>query len=189
MLPLAPAVGIIIARRLASKDYNPLLKDGRLIIYPLIISAAVSLSAVWSDYTLAGTARKAAVGITSKYSDSNWHLWFQGHWGFQYYAQGIGGKPFDIRKLGIGQGDIVVVPATNTNVNILPGGILDHLETVEFSPCRWLATMNPALGAGFYSDFWGPLPLAFGPVPLEKNLVLRANTRVSQDSVVFREQR
>jgi hypothetical protein len=35
-------------------------------------------------------------------------------------------------------------------------------------PCPWLSTMQKQMGAGFYSDVWGPLPFAFGFVPPEQ---------------------
>jgi len=31
----------------------------------------------------------------------------------------------------------------------------------------FLTTFHGAVGAGFYSSFYGPLPFAFGPVPGE----------------------
>jgi hypothetical protein len=33
--------------------------------------------------------------------------------------------------------------------------------------------MSPRLGAGFYSDLYGPLPFAFGPAPPEVYRVYR----------------
>ena len=40
-------------------------------------------------------------------------------------------------------------------------------EVFSFTPCRWLATTNFSLGAGFYAAGIGPLPFAFGPVGVE----------------------
>jgi len=39
------------------------------------------------------------------------------------------------------------------------------------APTSWLTTMNPKLGAGFYSDVFGPLPFVIGSVPTEKFMV------------------
>ena len=59
----------------------------------------------------------------------------------------------------------------NSNAKSLSGSVAELVETPEFSPPRWVATMAYQSGAGFYSATWGPLPFAFGPVKPEPTLV------------------
>jgi hypothetical protein len=42
------------------------------------------------------------------------------------------------------------------------------LTTLEFQPLSFVSTMQGDVCAGFYSDVWGPLPFAFGPIPPER---------------------
>jgi hypothetical protein len=37
------------------------------------------------------------------------------------------------------------------------------------------AVLSWQLGAGFYSSYWRPLPFAFGPVPPERYILMRAS--------------
>jgi hypothetical protein len=39
---------------------------------------------------------------------------------------------------------------------------------VKLQPLRWVAVMQKKMGAGFYSDLWGPCPFLFGTVPPEQ---------------------
>ena len=51
-------------------------------------------------------------------------LWFQGHWGFQYYAQEIGAKPLDVTRSVVDNGDVLVVPKSAPNIFVIPEGAL-----------------------------------------------------------------
>ncbi len=90
-----------------------------------------------------------------------------GHWGFQYYMEAHNAKAMDVKGPKPVTGDIIVVPMNNANLIPLPGDRVSLVRVFEFIPCRWLSTMNALFGAGFYSNIWGPLPFAFGRVPVE----------------------
>jgi hypothetical protein len=168
ILPMAPAVGILLVRALDRQSETGCQIRNWQVKLSLILSAVVALSVCWADYTLAGTAREAAKVIHQTYKDRPNVVWFQGHWGFQYYMANYGGKALDfIRSSPIG-GDIIVIPVNNANVAPLPEDRTFLLVVFEFIPCRWLSTMNTSTGAGFYTDMWGPLPFAFGRVPAEE---------------------
>jgi Flp pilus assembly protein TadD len=101
------------------------------------------------------------------------NLWFEGHWGFQYYMESGGAKAVDHDAHVPQEGDLLTIPLNNTNVYRPSGAILHFLDRLRLTACPWLATMNTPLGAGFHSDIWGPLPFAFGaPRPEEFQLFL-----------------
>lgn len=163
LLPLAPAVAILIARRLDQKQPGP--SAGLWIAGAL--SAALSLLAAQADFQMAGAARKLAGQVAARHAGKPGKIWFDGHWGFQYYLQLKGGRPVDTARGGLAPGDWLVVPAQNANAFLINPANAGPVETLAMSDCDWpwFATFNYEVGAGFYSQFWGPLPFAFGHVP------------------------
>jgi 4-amino-4-deoxy-L-arabinose transferase-like glycosyltransferase len=175
LLPIVPAVALVLWRQIERSRW---LKESRSrsIYLPIAFGAAASISLVvaQADYQLANTARTAAAEIRRKLNSfPPSAIWFQGHWGFQYYAQVQGMAPLDRKNSQIKRGDLVVIPLSNTNVVPVPSYGIEPVEVIREIPCRWLSTMNATLGAGFYSSVWGPLPFAFGPVPPEEYQIVR----------------
>jgi len=170
ILPMAPAVGILLARAIDRQGETARRTRNWRIGWPLIPAAIVALSVCWADYTLAGTARDAAKTIHNAYRYRPNFVWFEGHWGFQYYMEAYGYRALDIKDSKPLTGDIVVLPMNNTNVVPLPKDRAFPLTVFEFISCRWLSTTNLLCGTGFYCS-WGPLPFAFGRVPAEKYYV------------------
>jgi len=169
ILPMTPAVGILLMRRI--DQYNN--KASRQIetwrvAYPLILTALIAMLVCWADYTWANTARAAAADIHKTFENRHATVWFQGHWGFQYYMEATGAKALNFKHSEIEQVDIIIIPSNNTNTRPLSEKMVRLIEVFQFTPYRKLATMNQQLGAGFYADVWGPLPFASGPVGLEK---------------------
>jgi 4-amino-4-deoxy-L-arabinose transferase-like glycosyltransferase len=167
ILPMAPAVGILVARRLEEhrgETHRMLPWRSTLPLAPALV---VALLVGWSDYRFAGTARDAAAEISRTYGGTSGSLWFQGHWGFQYYMEAAGGKAVDWNRWQVSYGDFLAIPGNNTNVNPAPLTSGMPFRTLEFAPARFLSTMNKLTGAGFYSSIKGPLPFAFAPVPKE----------------------
>jgi 4-amino-4-deoxy-L-arabinose transferase-like glycosyltransferase len=169
ILPLIPAVGILLARRLTWISLPPWLRNPRLLIIPLVLSGALSLAAAVSDAELASSARKAAELVHNQSSPGGAaNIFFEGHWGFQYYMQSYGAQPVDVQTFRFTPGIVIVVPQNNTHIFRLPAGVPVSQQTVEIKTNPWIATMSPAVGAGFYASVWGPLPFAFGVVPPER---------------------
>jgi hypothetical protein len=139
----------------------------RWMYLPLIGGAVMSVLVCRADYTLAQAGRRAAETISEKLEAYKGRVWFQGHWGFQYYMEAAGAKALNQDNPHVGVGDIIISPLNNTNTRSLTDETVNFGESFEFDVCGWLATMSPSLGAGFYSDVWGPLPYAFGRVEPE----------------------
>jgi 4-amino-4-deoxy-L-arabinose transferase-like glycosyltransferase len=169
ILPIAPAVGILLVRRIDRQGKTARRMVGWRVSWPLILAVIITMSVCWADYTLAGTARDAAKTICKTYMNRQpVVVWFQGHWGFQYYMEARGAKAQDFDNSRPVTGNVIVVPMYNTNQKLLPEDDMSLVWVFDFIPCRWLSTMNPLLGAGFYSGVKRPLPFAFGGVPAEK---------------------
>ena len=186
LLPLVPAAGILIARGLDRRlGPAPLTlpsvpgargrekgEGGRIctgewrLLSSLLIPAGVlALLVTWADYQLAGSARQAAADIVLASANCPGTLWFQGHWGFQYYMEAAGARPVDVQDFKGRPRDLIVYPANNTNLNAnipaAPRALWKQLDTLA---CPWLASFDPSVGASFYASIWGPLPFAFGKV-------------------------
>lgn len=166
VLPMAPAVGILIARRLS--DYRPDLRLAPRVL-PLCAALVFALAITWADYRLAQSARSAAQHFQQSLAERGAGVWYQGHWGFQYYMDAAGAKPVDIDDVHLALGDTIVVPAQNDILFPIDTQQFDDPLVFEIESCSWLATMNRNAGAGFYADGWGgPLPFAFGAIPDER---------------------
>ena len=155
VLPMVPAVGILLARR-----WQP--GNGRMII-GLAASAVFAFLVARADFLFAVAARQSAWQASERFGHSRHTLWFQGHWGFQYSLAELGGQALDMQHPGFRNGDVMVVPLNNTNLD--PPGAPRNGFYVD-GP-RWLADMNLYVGAGFYGSADGPLPFVFGHVPPE----------------------
>ncbi len=174
ILPLAPAVAILLARRLPLK-----LRAGKKISQPAagiytacsvcsVIAALVALLVTRADYNFAQASRQSAEETYAKYGHGAGTLWFLGHWGWQYYIEQLGAKALDSGHASPPNGDFLAVPRNNTNVG-LPNNKMARLQEIfPINEWRLLATSSEDVGAGFYASAMGPLPFAFGKVPPEK---------------------
>lgn len=167
-LPMAPALGILIARRLEAQQGLFRKADLKRLFLPTLAAAAVSLVVVKADYDLADSNRRAARQLAQEYKKAGHTLWFGGHWGFQYYMENLGAKPIEARRPEMKPGDIAVYQNHGSNIGIPDLKTLKSIGTVIYFPNRHLSTMNPEVGAGFYAAVMGPLPFAMGQIESEK---------------------
>jgi hypothetical protein len=163
ILPMVPAVAILIARRLEQRPGS----RGQPAAICLAAGAAVSFAVVGADASLAHATRRLAAQVSAAYQRPPAPLWFQGHWGFQYYMQELGASPVDFKSSPLKLGDTVVVPSNNTNLLPPDSQRSVSVGTITVKSAGALTTMDQTTGAGFYSSVWGPLPFAFGHVPPE----------------------
>jgi hypothetical protein len=160
-------VAVLAARSLDARERAGLPARGRRAAWSIAPVAALALLVAFADLRFAETGRDAAVA-EARLHPGGGRLWFEGHWGFQWYAEGLGMQPVDFRRSVLLPGDVVVIPVRGSNVMPLwPEGVLE-VRVDRWPQMGGLATMSHAAGAGFYSDAWGPLPFAFGEVPPEE---------------------
>ncbi len=166
ILPMAPAVGILIARGLDQNvlpERKPWMRGAALCLPP---AAVLALLVARADCLMAVAVRESAQEVCNQRQPTDGTLWFQGHWGFQYYMEAGGAHPLDIKHSSLKPGDNLALPANNTSLQpnlsrmILRG-------TLFVAGPHLLTTWSQPTGAGFYASIWGPLPFAFGRVPPE----------------------
>jgi hypothetical protein len=162
LLPLAPAFGIAVARRLDER-YETSTGNFRDWHWALVVAAEVALMVAWADLCFANAERTAAAKIVPALRANRANVWFEGHWGFQYYMQAQGAKDLNQEQPACETGDFIVVPESNTNIRWLPAITAVSEQATVIPVCPWLATMQFRVAAGFYSTLWGPLPFVFGP--------------------------
>jgi hypothetical protein len=159
---MASVAGILIARRLEKNPpafWKPALA--------LVASAMLALFITQTDYLQAMAVRQNARALYAGYGQTMNRMFFEGHWGFQYYMSGFGATPMDFVNAKLTPGDLVATPSNNTNVLPASPDKTRLLGTYSQTDSLWLATVSQPLGACFYASVMGPLPFAFGPVPPE----------------------
>jgi hypothetical protein len=165
ILPMTPAVAILIARRLEERTLTAGDWRSRWLAAPIAVSALFSFALLWADTTMARSARDAALAIAGKYRSETETLWFQGHWGFQHYMQALDGTIMDFAHTRLPPRDVLVVPRNNVNCRPIPEPYASPIEFISEPTLSWFSTMNMATGAGVYSDTWGPVPFAIRGKP------------------------
>jgi hypothetical protein len=168
ILPLLPAACILLTRRLESQP-----QAVTYFCWPLGVSLVVALLAAEGDWQFANSARQAAFLINRQPSAHSGPIYFEGHWGFQYYMQQLGAHPLVLEPLGLNPGQIVVMPMNNTCWVDLPPDRIEPLSNLEVKAASWISLMNNSIGAGYYSDDWGPAPFVFGPAKPEQYSIVR----------------
>lgn len=182
MLPMLPAAGIVIARRLDTVSALRSTPPGITLRLPLFLAGILALIVVWADVSNANCQRSASRQICTQFVDDSRSVWFDGHWGFQYYMDAFGAHALDHARSTIQKGDIFVIPSNNCLALIPPEfgqrkadqSAFVQLESKALQPSRWVTTVSRPLGAGYYADKTGCMPFSFGPVPTETYVALRA---------------
>jgi hypothetical protein len=168
ILPMVPACAILIARRfVAGRGFS--WKTATQIA----LAAMVSFTIAFADYRVANTAREAAHQFETQFRAEPGTVWFQSHWGFQFYMQQWGARALNMFNSEITTGDVMVVPANNTAVLNIPPEKVYPPEEVNFSTLPYFSTIGIRTGASFYSSVRGPLPWMFGRAPAEMYYVAR----------------
>ena len=164
LLPMAIPAGILMIRRLEERMNAGMKFSRATLLMPGIAGASLAIWVAAADYSSALAPRVAARAVRSVYGNDARRLWFQGHWGFQYYMEKSGASALDLQHLQLTQGDYIAMPADNSNVYPLQEPVAE-LETFSVPVSGWMSTMNRKTGAGFHASLWGPVPFAFGRTP------------------------
>jgi len=100
--------------------------------------------------------------------------WFTGEWGFRRYMEQREFLPVRSDGSGVETGDWLIVPDQASPAELDPTLVrrLELRDTVDglASPLHLMSFEHKA---GFYSNFWGPLPYWWGDGPLERVRVFR----------------
>lgn len=171
VLTLIPPAGILLARKLEKTGAAGWSFPKWAPAASLIPSAVLAILVAMADTSLASTARRAAAEIPTALRGRGNAIWYEGHWGFQYYIDSEVIRPIDCTAWKLSPGDLIIIPQNNSNLVPLPSDRVSSLPSMYFQPFRWATVMNPTVGAGFYSHLWGPLPFVFGDIGPEQYFV------------------
>jgi 4-amino-4-deoxy-L-arabinose transferase-like glycosyltransferase len=172
VLPLIPAAAILMARRIeASGDKVTHLRIKTAV--GLAVCGIVAFLVAGADAGLANSARQAASLIIEKTRGQRGTLWFEGHWGFQYYMEQAGALPLNVREAEFKPGDFIAVPSNNIQTRGINPQLIASSEEIELQPARFASTIDGKHRAGFYSAYWGPLPFVIVRPPAERYQILQ----------------
>lgn len=152
----------------------------------IVLHVAVACAGALADLELARGYRQAVHDIFSKYRSEDHRIWVAGEWQLRYYALAAGGRTilrYDGRPV---PGDLLLKPVLTAPTWDTPyespafGFELETLEVRSRFPVRIL---NRAAQAGFYSDYWGLLPLwvSAADTPLEAIRLIMVRQTVPPD--------
>jgi 4-amino-4-deoxy-L-arabinose transferase-like glycosyltransferase len=176
VLPLIPAVGILIARRLDAMPANSTRWRPAMLAIPLATAGALSLWLAWADTELANSARTAATTIQQKTCNQPGTVWFMGHWGFQYYMESFGAHAVVVNDPPQRAGDFVAIAERDALFEIRPS-FASSRDIIQIPMRLGITTVQRELGTGFYSSDLGPLPFAIGPVQPERYELIRIGSK------------
>ncbi len=156
ILPMAPAVSILLMRHWDRVGEG---RPGNLTRLRWVGAAAViALIVAAADYSEAGASRAGARYFQKRFGRKQTRVWFQSHWGFQFYMEQWKAKPL-VQNAPIHPGDLVIIPSNNADSGPVPNAVVPVVEiTRPIMPL--VATFAPGTGAGFYSSVRGPVPWA-----------------------------
>ncbi len=170
LLPLAPVVAILVVRALARRSAGTFAWQR---LWPLVPAVVIAAAVVRADAVFAADSRTAARLFHEQLSGQRATIWFQGHWGFQYYMEAAGARPLDKRDPQSRPGDYLVTPENNTNLSLVPLQVFEPAGTIAIERPFGFVTSNRDAGGGFYADTIGPLPFALSPAREERFFLSR----------------
>ena len=172
VLPMIPALGILLARRLEKSNDNSTRRFKPSVAFALVVCGVASLWLARADTESANTVRTAASLVHEK-TAGNDNVAFLGHSGFQFYMQSFGARPYDWTHPQTRPGDYLAIPYSKVWPEDVTSQFRGTRENIELPMHGYASTTSSELGAGFYHSYWSILPYAFGPVPSDKYAIIR----------------
>jgi hypothetical protein len=167
LLPLIPAVGILIARRL-ERHPIPGGASTSQVALALLLSGGLSFWITLADADVANSVRRASRVLYQETRTAEGSVWFAGGSNLQYYMERMGVRPLDLDRTILRPGDVLLVPFDDFGKLILPPRFISSTENIYIPLSQPVTTWSSAMGAGFYWSSRGPLPFAFGIVPPQR---------------------
>lgn len=161
ILPMAIPAGILVMRRLQQREKEGVVFSWKRLLIPTFAGAGLAIWVSAADCIFAQVSKTAAQNVCAGYKNDAHKLWFQGHWGFQYYMEQQGAAALDEDHININPGDYIAAPSHNSNVDPISGSLFVR-DTIALPIPGPMTTMNMRHGSGFYASVLGPLPFAVG---------------------------
>jgi 4-amino-4-deoxy-L-arabinose transferase-like glycosyltransferase len=157
-VPMAPAVAM-----LAFRSGGLIARPAGVQYAAVAVSAAIALCVAWGDMDWSRSVRVTAREMNESFRGAPVAVYYQGHWGFQYYADPDVMQALDVERTKLNPGDYVITPVNNSVYPLLEKDYVAYREALQRGGGRWVNTMLGPSGAGFYSSLFGPLPFRLGP--------------------------
>lgn len=157
LLASAPAAALLLARAAAGR------RLGRIAIAATaVLGVALGVAILRADAAFAEVGRTGVRLLARPLVAAGRNVWYDGHWGFQWYAEAAGARCWSAAPPQPAPGDFIVSNARRSiPLDEAAFDALVHLRRYEDRrPGGRL--MSRAAGAGFYSNVWGLLPWAWG---------------------------
>ena len=159
-----PALVMLAVRRVRPADGSVRLRLGLCVCLTAAVGVLVALADIQYAHTYVVAARRcASLGPPG-------HVWYLGHWGWQYYADQAGLQQLSISRTSLPSGDLVVIPREPDVQPPSPllAARLKQSAVFEIPGSLPVRTMNQEAKAGFYASPWPFLPYTFSRAPLDR---------------------
>ncbi len=156
LLPSVPAAVMLVVR---------LIPEGRRWLVLSVATAGIALGVLilLGIRDLAETQRRAVVELVEPLVKSGEHVWFAGHWGFQWYAELAGASAMTLEPPLPRPGETIV--ASEIDLSFItrqrPAGY-SVMRRLCYPSSRVGRVMDLEGGAGFFSNPFGILPWVWG---------------------------
>ena len=158
LVATAPAASILAARAMAEQP-----RVGKAVLAVTVaLGMGLGVAILRADSAFSGLARTTSNTLIAPLVAQGHHVWYVGHWGFQWYAEKAGARYFTITPPHPAIGDLVV-----SSVNSEPSleveemdGLVRMKRVEDRRPGGRI--MSRKAGSGFFSNTWGYLPWAWG---------------------------
>jgi hypothetical protein len=157
-LAAAPAAALLVAREISHLKRRP---ARWVLVSTVALGVGLGVLILKADAVFAGLGRRAAAELIAPYTSLGKRVWFEGHWGFQWYAEKAGGRPLSAVPPRPSAGDYLVSSWNSAAFgNLLPAKRMLIATLADDSPGGRIMSFKD--GTGFYSNAWGLLPWAWG---------------------------
>jgi hypothetical protein len=168
-LPIHPPLALLLLSRGPARR--------RRLVAAVGVTAVLGASLAAADFRWAACYPATASRLAADWSSRGRPIVFLGHWGWQYYAERAGFRPWDARWREVPPGAIVIIPRRADQQWMYPDVVrrLQSREriTIAHGPL-WLTTWNREIGVRFYGGDYGELPWGFSSQPAEEFFVCEA---------------
>jgi len=144
-------------------------------VVAVVLSLTLSLALAQSDTRWANEQRTKTTEISLMITDRLHNVFFNCHWGLQYYFEKIGFRAFDMTEVAFRSGDYLITALTSAGMPV-PDVLHSHLKVIkEFRYEAGLSfqLQNALSSAGFYSHAYGPLPFTISSKHQETYYLMR----------------
>jgi 4-amino-4-deoxy-L-arabinose transferase-like glycosyltransferase len=171
VLPVIPAVLLASGRLCDARGQRGWMASA------CALTAALGIALGVSDWSFADQYRSQARALRERFG-SETRIWYLCNWGWRWYAEAEGMRPYLGGETELRSADIVVIPEVAAGPKRLARSDesriwLRDAVPVPATPTTRLRTMRPQPLGGYYGFHPGGLPWSVSSQPLERFRILR----------------